>query len=140
MGDYQSLPGGNVFIGWGSQPYFSEYTKSGRLVLDASLPYPDLSYRATVETWVGLPASPPQGAARSGAGATAVYASWNGGTRVSSWKVLAGPNERDLSVVAHAPKSGFETAITVKGHFHVFEVQAVDAEGHVIGTSKSFSG
>ena len=140
MGDYQRLPGGNVFIGWGSQPYFSEYTQSGRLVLDASLPYPDLSYRATVETWVGLPASPPQGAARSGAGATAVYASWNGATRVSSWKVLAGPNEQDLSVVAHAPKSGFETGINVKGHFHVFEVQAVDAEGHVIGTSKSFSG
>ncbi len=140
MGDYQVLSNGNVFIGWGSQPYFSEYTKSGRLLLDAKLPAPDLSYRATVETWVGLPASPPQGAAKPGAGATTVYASWNGATQVSSWKVLAGPNEHDLSAVAHAAKSGFETGITVKGHFHVFEVQAVDAEGHAIGTSKSFSG
>ena len=50
MGDNQILPDGNVFVGWGSQPYFSEYTKSGKLVLDARFPYPDLSYRATLET------------------------------------------------------------------------------------------
>jgi EmrB/QacA subfamily drug resistance transporter len=138
MGDNQPLANGNVFVGWGSQPYFSEFSKSGKLLLDASLPAPDLSYRATVANWVGLPASPPQGAARAGAGVTSVYASWNGATEVSSWRVLAGPSQHDLAVVANAPRSGFETSITVKGHFPVFEVQAVDAKGHVIGTSKLF--
>ena len=140
MGDAQLLPNGNVFVGWGSQPYFSEYSKSGKLLMDASFPSPDLSYRATVNSWVGLPASPPQGAAKPGSGATAVYASWNGATEVSSWRVLAGTGQHDLSVVAVAPKSGFETRITVKGHFPVYEVQAVDGKGHVIGTSQSFTG
>ena len=68
MGDDQLLPNGNVFVGWGSQPYFSEYSQSGQLILDASLPSPDLSYRATVDSWVGLPEFPPQGAARTSAG------------------------------------------------------------------------
>lgn len=138
MGDDQTLANGNVFVGWGSQPYFSEYSKSGKLLLDASLPSPDLSYRATVENWVGLPDYPPQGAARAGSGQTAVYASWNGATEVSSWKVLAGPNAGRLSVVAGAPKSGFETRIAVEGNFTVFEVQADNSHGQVIGISKAF--
>jgi EmrB/QacA subfamily drug resistance transporter len=140
MGDNQLLPNGNVFVGWGSQPYFSEYSRSGQLVLDASLPSPDLTYRATSDNWVGLPEFPPQGAARSGSeGTTTVYASWNGATEVSSWKVLAGPTDHHLSVVAHGPRTGFETPMTVKGHFTVFEVQALNSQGQVIGTSKSFT-
>ena len=139
MGDDQLLPNGNVFVGWGSQPYFSEYSPSGQLILDASLPSPDLSYRATLDHWVGLPEFPPQGAARTSAGETTIYASWNGATEVSSWKVLAGTNDHNLSVVAHGPRTGFETAISAKGHFTVFEVQAVNSRGQVIGTSKSFT-
>ncbi|MGH9106343.1 MAG: MFS transporter, partial [Acidimicrobiales bacterium] len=88
MGDLQPLPDGNVFVGWGQQPNFSEYTKSGKVLLDASFPGPDLSYRATVEPWVGLPEYPPSAAARRRAGGSTVYASWNGATRVASWRVL----------------------------------------------------
>ena len=64
MGDTQPLPNGNVFVGWGSEPYFSEYSRSGKLLLEGELPGPDLTYRATVGQWVGLPLSPPVGAAR----------------------------------------------------------------------------
>ncbi|HTT89118.1 MAG TPA: MFS transporter [Acidimicrobiales bacterium] len=140
MGDNQLLANGNVFVGWGSQPYFSEYTKSGKLVLDASLPFPDLSYRATVGTWVGLPDYPPKGAARqTTSGETTVYASWNGATQVASWKVLAGSDDHDLTVVARSAKTGFETGVSVKGKFTSFEVQALNSKGQVIGTSKSFA-
>lgn len=138
MGDNQPLANGNVFVGWGSQPYFSEFSKSGKLLLDASLPNPDLSYRATVNSWVGLPSSPPQGAARTAGSGTTVYASWNGATALASWKVLAGANGHNLSVVASGPKTNFETAFKVKGKFSVFEVQAVNSKGQVIGTSKHF--
>ena len=55
MGNIEPLPGGKEFVGWGSQPHFSEYTASGQLLLDAVLPSPDLTYRATVEPWIGLP-------------------------------------------------------------------------------------
>jgi len=138
MGDTQILPDGNVFVGWGSQPYLSEYTSSGKLVLHASLPSPDLTYRATVENWVGLPSYPPSGAARSTAGGTTVYASWNGATEVASWRVLAGANTEHLSVVITTAKAGFETALTVKGSYKTFEVEALNSKGRVIGTSKSF--
>jgi hypothetical protein len=40
--------------------------------------------------------------------------------------------------VAHAPKSGFETAIPVRGSAGSFKVQALDSRGRVIGTSAKF--
>ena len=64
MGSVEPLPNRNEFVGWGSNPYFSEYDASGRLLLDAKLPGPNLSYRAKLEQWVGLPLYPPAGAAR----------------------------------------------------------------------------
>jgi hypothetical protein len=139
MGNTQVLANGNVFIGWGSQPNFSEYTKSGKLLLDAIFPGPDLSYRATVGAWAGLPDYPPSGAARTGAQGTIVYASWNGATPVTSWNVLAGTSNKDMTVVARGPRTGFETQLSVKGNSSVFEVQAVNSKGQVMATSKSFS-
>ncbi len=138
MGSTQVLPNGNTLVGWGAEPYISEYSKSGKLLLDATLPGPDLSYRAIqVSHWTGLPLTAPSGAARSGSGETVVYASWNGATTVTSWRVLAGSDPGNLAVVATKAKSGFETAIPV-GTGSVFEVQALDAGGQVIGTSKVF--
>ena len=63
LGNMQLLGGGNVSIGWGSQPFFSEYSKSGKRLLDVRWPGPNQSYRSYVERWVGTPPSRP--AARS---------------------------------------------------------------------------
>ena len=139
MGNLQPLPDGNEFVGWGSEPRFSEYTASGRMVLDGVLPGPDISYRATVEPWVGLPLYPPSGAARETAGKVIVYASWNGATQVTSWRVLAGARRTDLVAVKTARKDGFETAIAVAPGYRDFRVQALDAHGGVIGSSARFS-
>ncbi|MDQ6816443.1 MAG: arylsulfotransferase family protein, partial [Actinomycetota bacterium] len=138
MGNTQQLPNGNVFVGWGSQPFLSEYDRSGQLLLDATFPTPDQSYRATVEQWVGLPLYPPSGAARKQGGKTTVYASWNGATRVAAWRVLAGPGAGKLTSLGTASKAGFETAIAVARSYNAFEVQALDASGRVIGTSPLF--
>jgi EmrB/QacA subfamily drug resistance transporter len=140
MGNAELLPDGNVFVGWGALPYFSEYSKSGQLLLDGVLPAPDLSYRAVqVQRWVGLPLSPPSGAARRADGAVTVYASWNGATEVRSWRVLAGTSPGHLSVVAAQAKAGFQTAIRVLPGYRAFEVQALGARHQVIGTSKIFN-
>ena len=64
MGNAQPLSNGNMLIGWGSQPYFSEYDESGRLLMDAVFPDPDIAYRVNRGRWVGLPSDPPVGAAR----------------------------------------------------------------------------
>jgi EmrB/QacA subfamily drug resistance transporter len=140
MGDTQPLPNGNVFVGWGSEPYFSEYSRSGKLLFEGELPGPDLTYRATLASWVGLPLSTPVGAARAADdGATTVYASWNGATQVASWRVLAGASASQPATVASAAKSGFETAITLPHSYATYEVQALDANHRVVGVSRSFA-
>jgi EmrB/QacA subfamily drug resistance transporter len=139
MGDTQRLANGNVFVGWGSEPYFSEYSRSGRLLFEGELPGPNLTYRATLQQWVGEPLTPPVGAARRGNGRTMVYASWNGATRLASWRVLAGHGPGRLAVVASAARSGFETAIPVPQGYDSFRVQALAADGRLIGASPPFS-
>jgi EmrB/QacA subfamily drug resistance transporter len=138
MGNIQQLPGGGTFVGWGSQPNFTEYDSSNRALLDVLLPRPDLSYRATLEQWVGLPLYPPTGAAVSSHGKATVYASWNGATRVASWRVLAGQGTGALQAAATAGKSGFETTIPLKQPYRSFRVEALDSSGRVIGTSRAF--
>jgi hypothetical protein len=142
MGNAQPLPDGDVFVGWGSEPYFSEYGPGGRLLLDAELPWPDVTYRATLAPWVGLPLTRPAGATRRAHGATTVYASWNGATQVASWRVLAAASGVvRLTPVTSAAKSGFETAVPFPpaARYTTFQVQALDARGRTIGTSQPFS-
>jgi len=138
MGDTEPLPNGNVLVGWGSEPYFTEYSRSGRLLFEGELPGPDLTYRATLEQWVGEPLSPPLGAARRSGGSTTVYASWNGATEVGSWRVLAAAGTAPMTAVASAARAGFETAIPVPQGHDSFEVQALGAGGKVIGVSRRF--
>ncbi len=134
MGSLEPLPGGNEFVGWGSANYLSEFSSSGQMLLDGVLPYPDITYRAEVAPWVGVPPYPPAGAARTHAGKTTVYASWNGDTQVASWRVLA-----NNATVATAAKSGFETAIALARPTAVLRLQALDASGRVLGTSAPFT-
>jgi EmrB/QacA subfamily drug resistance transporter len=165
MGDTQPLANGNVLVGWGSEPYFTEYSRSGKLLAEGELPGPDLTYRATLEQWSGQPLTPPAGGARTTGGRTTVYASWNGATEVASWRVLAGPGTGggsasgsgsgsgtgagtaagagSLTAVATAAKTGFETAIPVpqsaaQSGSERFELQALNARGRAIGTSRPF--
>ncbi len=140
MGDTQPLANGNTFVGWGSEPYFTEYGPSGKPLLEARFPGNDLSYRTMREPWVGLPLTSPAAAARQNAGKTSVYVSWNGATQVSSWRVMGGESAGRLTAVASAAKSGFETAIPIAGDYDRVEVQALNSSGKVIGTSRVLSG
>ena len=139
MGSVQPVAGGNEFVGWGSVPLFSEYSAAGKVLFNGVLPGADLSYRAQVEPWVGLPLQPPAGAARRSGGRTTVYASWNGATAVAAWRILAGSDSSSLRPVTRAARTGFETAIPVSGSYSTFEVQALDAQGRTIGASKPFA-
>ncbi|HET9023791.1 MAG TPA: MFS transporter [Burkholderiaceae bacterium] len=134
MGNAQFLENGNVFVGWGSQPFLSEYDSDGNLVLDGRLPGPDQTYRARREKWVGKPLTKPAGAARG----TSVYASWNGATEVKSWRVRAGDSATGMKPVATADKSGFETAIRVPQRYAAYAVEALDASGAVLAKSPAF--
>ena len=54
----QTLPGGDVFVGWGSEPYFSEFNPTGQLLFDAHLHGSYQSYRTYRFPWTGTPAAP----------------------------------------------------------------------------------
>lgn len=138
LGNTQLLPGGNVALSWGSTPFFSEDSSKGKVLLDAVWPSPDLNYRTYVQKWVGIPFFPPSGAVRDNQGKGTVYASWDGDTQVVSWRVLAGTSAKSLKAVASKTKTGFETTIPLTSSFKVYEVQALDARHHVLGTSKPF--
>ncbi len=138
LGSMQLLPGGNALVGWGSRPYFTEFSATGKRLIDVRFPDPDQSYRVLLANWVGKPASPPSGAVRTTHGKTILYASWNGATQVAKWKVLAGTSGKHLRAVATAGKSGFETAITLAHAYKAYRVLALDTRGHVLGTSGLF--
>ena len=71
---------------------------------------------------------------------TAVNASWNGATGVSSWRVLAGGAQGSLTAQATMPDSGFESSVTYPNTYsehngEYVAVQALGAAGQVLGTS-----
>ena len=68
-------------------------------------------------------------------GKTTVYASWNGATKLASWRVLAGRSRTHLTAIATVDRSGFETATFVPSGYPVFEVEALAADGRVLGAS-----
>jgi hypothetical protein len=135
-GSLQQLPNGNVFVGFGAQPFFSEFSPTGRLVFDASLPQDDGSYREYRFPWTGTPKTLPDVVARrTGAASVSVYASWNGATGVVRWQVLAGSSAASLTPVASAARTGFETQINLSSSATTFQVRALGAHGHVLSTS-----
>ena len=142
QGNVQALANGDVFIGWGSEPYFSEFSPSGQLLFDAHMHGTYESYRTYRFPWTGIGAGGPAVSAVAGKGGTplTVFASWNGDTRTASWRVLAGPSAHQLTPVATGARTGFETAIAAAGPERFVAVQALDASGTVLGTSRTIAG
>ena len=138
QGNVQVLPNGNVFMGWGSEPYFSEFSRDGKLLFDASFP-PELeSYRAFRFPWKGHPQDAPAVVVESGPqDKVTLYVSCNGATEVDTWQVLAGGGPDQLEPVGSAPRKGFETALRLQTDEPYVAVKAKDSSGQVLGTSKT---
>jgi hypothetical protein len=139
LGSMQRLPGGNSLVGWGSLPYFTEYSRKGMPVLDAAFPGggKDLTYRTLfTSTWVGTPSYRPRAVLRRRGSLLNVYVSWNGATEVARWEVLAGTAPSNMRSVAVARRSGFETVIAIPNRGDtVFRIKALDEIGGSIGAT-----
>lgn len=105
MGNVQYLPNGNRLVGWGSgSPTLTEI-RDGERVLELSMPYPNVSYRAFRFDWQGEPQPPVLTLGGDGT----LYFSTNGAT----------VGDRDLKYVVYADdetlatpfRSGFEDSI-----------------------------
>jgi Arylsulfotransferase (ASST) len=142
QGNMQLLENGDVFLGWGSEPYFSEFSAGGRLLFDAHMHGSYQSYRSYRFAWTATGQGAPAIAAQAskGGGPVTVYASWNGDTQAASWRVLAGPSPRQLAPVAGAARTGFETAIATPGPESYVAAQALDASGAVLATTPTIAG
>jgi hypothetical protein len=143
MGSAQLLGSGNVFVGWGASPYFSEYKPGGTQIFSGSFHSPIDSYRGYRSGgFVGQPLGPPAIAVRrsSVAGHDAVYASWNGATTVAKWQVLASSSAGGTfsRVGSAVPWSSYETVIRVPASAGpYFKVEALDSSGHVMANGVS---
>ncbi|HUL28805.1 MAG TPA: arylsulfotransferase family protein [Streptosporangiaceae bacterium] len=136
QGSVQLLPDGRVFVGWGAQPYFSEFAAGGELLLDGEFPVNDQSYRAFTFGWAGNPPGSPAAVVRPNpARGSAVHVSWNGATEVETWAVLAGRNPSALTAAGSQRRAGFETMISVNSEGPYFAVTAHDASGRQLGRS-----
>ncbi len=141
-GNAQLLPNHNVFVGWGGSPDFSEYTPGGRQIFNGTFPAGIGSYRAFRFPWTGSPRTRPALAvALAKNGTLVVYASWNGATQVTGWRVLGGSRPGGLHGLGPVhPKTGFETAVAVHAQPKYLAVQALASDHKLLATSLSQAG
>ncbi|POR37738.1 Uncharacterized protein TPAR_02080 [Tolypocladium paradoxum] len=148
QGSMQTLPGGNVVVGFGFTGAYTEFSRAGTPLCDTHYG-PETgfgsgdvqSYRVLKFAWRGFPATDPDLAvARDDARVWRAYASWNGATEVTRW-VLQGaddeePGARGWSVVETRPRDGFETDFVLEaGHPRYLRVVGLDCKGNALGTS-----
>jgi hypothetical protein len=135
-GSDQRLHNGDSFVGFGSQPWVTEFDPHGKTVFDGRFVDANQSYRAYRYTWTGTPWAAPAFRTRASKGKTTVYASWNGSTQLARWQVLGGSSPSKLSVIATAGKTAFETPIKLRSSRAYLEVQALDSRGKVLAHTK----
>ncbi|MBV9804201.1 MAG: arylsulfotransferase family protein [Solirubrobacterales bacterium] len=133
-GNDQELSDADDFVGWGQQPYFSEFNTAGQLVFDGRFVDENITYRAYRFVWNGWPATPPAVAAASSGKKMTVYASWNGATGVSYWRALGGPSPTALRPIATTDKRSFETVLRARATAYV-QVVALGARSKPMARS-----
>jgi outer membrane protein assembly factor BamB len=136
QGNVQLLPSGNVVVGWGAQPFVSEFSASGELLFDAQLGTDYVSYRAYRIPWSGVGAAEPIVAIERSRGHTDAFVSWNGDTRVARWVALTGMSAASMSAIGSVARTGFETGMRLSPLLTRLAIRGVDAVGRTVGTSK----
>jgi len=135
QGNVERLPNGDVFVGWGSQRWFTEFSPSGEVLFDGRLARGNDNYRAFRYEWTGRPSQPPKVIASAAKGNITARVSWNGATGVARWELLAGADANSLVPIGSAAGTDFETAVTAKSTAAQVALRAYDAAGNVLATS-----
>lgn len=142
QGSYQTLPNGNVVLGYGYTGAMAEFSPNGTLLCDAYLQPSSRfssgdvqSYRNLKFNWTGLPTTEPSMVLDNGT----VYVSWLGSTEVREWLLEDAiiPEGRLGSVVTFA-KSGFETLFTIPEDLPLrryLRIVALDKGGEELASS-----
>lgn len=141
-GNVQTLPNGNVFVGWSEGGYQSEFTEDGKLVMEASFASDRFSsYRSYKYNFVGRPTEPLAvksivHGSRADDFSTSIYVSWNGATEVVRWNFYAKADNSSASTfIGSVPKTGFENLFVAHGYMDWITVGGVDVNGKTLGMS-----
>jgi hypothetical protein len=132
-GNVQALSDGD-FVGWGQQPYVTQFDGHGNTVFDAHMNSQTASYRAYRFPWSATPWNLPAVIASTKGHSTTVFMSFNGATTVASWRVLGGSSPTSLKALTTVTKTNFESKATIPASKYV-EVQALDSHGNVLRSS-----
>lgn len=146
QGSLQIRDNGNAFMGWGSQPYISEFTPDGNCVMQGQFGDNNglaMNYRAfkiNATQWHGMPDTTPAiwAYAKTKQSPTQYYVSWNGATEVDTWKFYSSTvisKTSPLTPIGTARKTGFETEWTADKFHPLVLVEALDKDGNSLGRS-----
>lgn len=155
QGSIQQLPNGNLLVGWGYAPAFTEFSPDGSEVLCdvqfAALhnngtwsPGAQESYRVYRLPWQGWPLQAPDVVVDRRE--AVMHMSWNGATEVRSWSVegtrLSNTKQKPKQSRFSAKKVAFETSIEVDVvRYKEFTLTAYDQDDAVLGSwSVGFQG
>ncbi|KAK5684149.1 hypothetical protein LTS10_004013 [Elasticomyces elasticus] len=113
QGSYQTLPNGNVLLGYGNNPVLTEFAPNGTILCDAYFGPSKgwtsgnvQSYRALKFKWVGLPTGKPSLTLKG----DTLYVSWLGSTEVRSWLIQHSTRSSGrFEALTTIAKDGFET-------------------------------
>ncbi|GAB7351301.1 hypothetical protein MBLNU459_g1716t1 [Dothideomycetes sp. NU459] len=144
QGSVQPLSNGNIFMGYGSNAVFTEYSREGDVLWDVQFGIVGnssvQSYRAYKQNWTGYPSwNPSIASTGNGTDNTTIFMSWNGATEIKSWALLASSSTQDLSNATNlwrnVTKTGFETNTTVGSQYRYIRAAALNAQGEVLGAT-----
>lgn len=139
-GNVQTLPDGNIFVGWSQQGYHSEFTPNGTLTMEARFVSDRFSsYRSYKYPFVGRPTAPPDlksfvyGTDIDNTN-TIIYISWNGATEVAAYRFFAKSDETRASIsIGTVERTGFETMFVAEGYMDWVSAEALDVQGNILG-------
>ena len=136
----------NVFVCWSESSYLSEFSRDGRLLMEAKFESGKYAtYRAYKSNFTSSPVEQPVLKVLDTGSKSEItaYVSWNGATQVAQWAFYTGCQVADPEVpprtcyLGSKLKRGFETAFTYtdNGCASIF-AQAVSSEGIVLSTTR----
>lgn len=144
QGSMQTLPSGNVLLGYGFNAAWTEFSAEGEVLCDVHIGSQHSfdtgavqTYKVLKHAWVGLPLTKPEATFIDGW----VHMSWNGATEVQTW-VIQGGNSTHMDsnwVLGELSfdKTGFETSVRIEcSTWRFIRVRGVDTDGQVLGESK----
>ncbi|KAK3646184.1 hypothetical protein LTR56_007199 [Elasticomyces elasticus] len=142
QGSYQTLPNGNVLLGYGNNPVLTEFAANGTILCDAYFGPSKgwtsgnvQSYRALKFEWVGLPTGRPSLVIKG----DTLYVSWLGSTEVRSWLIQHSTRSSGkFEALTTIAKDGFETSFIPRVGAEVrqyVQVLALDKARNILAVS-----